>query len=365
MDIYRNSVRDLVLNPEFRKWVLRPNPESDRIWENYLVQNPTAAQDLELARELLLELFSNRYPLQESAFDEIWHHIDTETEKEDRRIKDQKVIPINRLSTTKNKGDNKNGEGNRLRLIGRIAAMLVLTVGLGFLASELTRTAPVIEQPAPITYKTYSTPPGMKSSVTLGDGTKVTLNSGSVLRYNETYFPDKREVFLEGEAFFKVYPDLDRPFTVKTGEVSTTALGTSFNIMAYEEENLLISLVTGKVAITLPSEHTDQIILEPSESLKIRPHKGDFLKTTFDEEEVMGWTRKMIVFNNTELHAAIRTLENWYGVTFHFHNQPKSGMYLQGKFYNETLENVLDGLSYTAELNFQIEKNTVNITFKH
>jgi len=364
MDIYRNSVRDLVLNPEFRKWVLHTNPDSDKIWAGYLAQNPTAVQDVELARELLLDLFSNRYPLQDTEFQEIWQKVDTHTELEANPVNNQKVIPINHLSgTTRYK--KRESKWYELRWIARIAAVLMFMIGLGFLANTLVDPEPRAVQPVPISFKVYSTPPGVKSSVTLGDGTKVLLNSGSVLRFNENIFPDKREVFLEGEAFFEVYHDPNSPFTVKTGNVCTTALGTSFNVRAYSQENLLISLLTGKIAIELPTEKQDQIILTPGESLKIQPEKGDFLKTGFDDDEVIGWTRKMIVFNNTELSTAIRTLENWYGVTFHYHNQPKSGMYLQGKFYNETLENVLDGLSYTAELNFQIEKNTVNITFKH
>src|SRR5690554_8093531 len=114
MNIYRDAVKDLVLNPEFRRWVLNPNPESDKIWKNHLAKNPTAAQDVELARELLLELFSNRYPLQESEFRQIWGHIDTQTEKEDSHIKEQKVIPINNLSATKC-DKKKSGKWDGLR----------------------------------------------------------------------------------------------------------------------------------------------------------------------------------------------------------------------------------------------------------
>ncbi|MFC4871683.1 FecR family protein [Negadavirga shengliensis] len=362
MDIYSNSVRDLVLNPEFRKWVLHPNPESDKIWQSYLAKNPTAIQDVELAKELLLELFSNQYPLQESEFGEIWDYIDTETEKEDKRAQQQKIIPINRLSDAKR---GNSGSSDVARMMWRVAAILVVTLGVGFLASRMAPTEPVAEQPVPAKFKEYTTPPGVKSSITLGDGTKVLLNSGSSLRYQENFSPERREVFLEGEAFFEVQHDPGRPFTVKTGEVSTTALGTSFNIMAYREEHLLISLVTGKVAIGVPHENRDEIILEPRQSLKIQPGEGDFLKVRFDEDQVMGWTRKMIVFNNTELSEAIRALENWYGVKFHFQNRPRPGMNLSGKFYNETLENVLEGLRYTAGLDFEIKKDKVSITFKH
>lgn len=364
MDIYKNSVRELVLNPEFRKWVLHPTPESNDIWQNYRAKNPTAIQDMELAKELLLDLFSSQYPLQQSEFHEVWHQIDAQTEKEENERKDPKVIPINRLSDA-TRGTTEKANWSILRGIGRVAAILMFILGLGFLASKSIQTEPIVDQSVPIKFKVYTTPPGVKSSVTLGDGTKVLLNSGSVLRYNENVFPEKRDVFLEGEAFFDVYQDPDSPFTVKTGKVCTTALGTSFNIRAYQEENLLVSLITGKVAIAVPHRNGDQIVLDPKESLKIQPENGDFLRIALDEDEVMGWTRKMIVFNNTELSTAIRTLENWYGVTFHFQNEPKPDMYLEGKFYNETLENVLDGLGYTAGLDFEIEKDNVNITFKH
>jgi transmembrane sensor len=64
------------------------------------------------------------------------------------------------------------------------------------------------------------------------------------------------------------------------------------------------------------------------------------------------------------LAEAVRTLENWYGVKFHFQNRPKPGKYLSGKFHNETLENVLEGLSYTAGLDFNIDNDQVNIKFK-
>lgn len=360
MDIYNNAVKDLVLNPGFRKWVLHPNRESDKIWNNYLANNPTAVTDVELARELLLELFSNQYPLQESEFREIWNQIKTGTEKEDNLAKDQKVIPINKFSKS---NQRKFGKFDGLGWIWRIAVILTVTVGLGFLASKKIEMRPMAEQPLPVKFKEYNAPPGVKSTITLGDGTKVLLNSGSSLRYKGDFSQEKREVYLKGEAFFEVYPDLERPFSVITEGASTTALGTSFNIMAYKDENLLISLVTGKVEVAVKDEVGDPIILEPRESLKIPSERGGITKVRYNEDEVMGWTRKLIVFNNTELSEAIRVLENWYGVTFHFQNQPKPGLNLSGKFYNETLENILDGLSYTAGLDFDIKKDKVNISF--
>ncbi len=239
MDIYKNAVKELVMNPGFRKWVLYPNPESERIWRNYLAKNPTAVQDVEMARELLLELFSPQYPLEDSEFNDIWDYIDVQTEKEDNDDTKQKIIPINYLSQAKRDEKNKV-QRHGLWSLSKIASILIFVIVLGLLGTELIPKKPFVDQTASVKLKEYSTPPGVKSTVTLADGTKVMLNSGSLLRYQENFPSDKREVFLEGEAFFEVYHDPERPFTVKAGDVSTTALGTSFNIMAYERESLLI-----------------------------------------------------------------------------------------------------------------------------
>jgi transmembrane sensor len=363
MDIYSNSVRDLVLNPEFRKWVLYPNSELNKTWKNYLSKNPTAAQDMEVARELILELFSNQYPLQNEEYKEIWDKIETETTKEDQQNQFAKVVPIRQGVAPKKPASTQSSF--QFGYFWRIASILLISLGLGFFASLLTPPEPIAEVPQPIKNITYKNPPGVKSNISLADGTKVILNAGSSLSYEEQRFKEVREVFLEGEAFFEVAPDPERPFTVNADGVNTTALGTSFNIMAYKDEKQMVSLLTGKVSIELPNSENGKILLAPKETISISPDKMLVSKAKFDEEAILAWTRKTIVFDDTELAEAIRALENWYGVKFHYQNRPKPGMNLSGKFHNETLENVLEGLSYTAGLDFNIEKDQVSIKFRY
>ncbi len=363
MDIYKNSVKDLVLNPEFRKWVLHPNPESNKVWEKFLIKNPTALQDVEVARELLLEFFSNQYPLQESEFKQMWIKIDGQTEKEDNDQKGSKIVPINQLSG-RNQPETKKGMPPIFNRLWRVAAILVVSLLIGLFARNWSQPTPQVDPIVSSKLKEFTTPAGVKSSITLNDGTKVLLNSGSRLSYDENFKGDKREVFLEGEAFFEVHHDPGKPFSVHTGEVITTALGTSFNVRAYQQENMSISLLTGKVSIEVPIEMIEPIVLAPNQTITYRLDQKDYSQIRFDEDLVMGWTKKMIVFNDTELIEAIRILENWYGVTFHFENQPKPGLNLSGKFENETLENVMNGLRYTAGLDYNIKEDNVRITFK-
>ncbi|MBD3631124.1 FecR family protein [Cyclobacterium sp.] len=362
MDIYNDTVKGLVLNPEFRKWVLNPSPERNNTWKHYLSTNPTFVKDVELARELILELFSNQYPLQDKEYKEIWDKIETKTTKEDQQKQFAKVVPI-RQGMVK----EKPSSGQDFFQIGyfwRIASILLISLGLGFLASRNTLPETTEEIPQPVKNVVFNNPPGVKSSISLADGTRVMLNAGSSLSYEENRFKAVRDVFLEGEAFFEVAHDPNRPFTVNAGGVKTTALGTSFNIMAYKDEKQMVSLLTGKVSIELPNSSNEKILLAPKEAISIGPDKIQVSLDKFDEEAILAWTRKTIVFDDTKLAEAIRALENWYGVRFHFQNQPKPGMNLSGKFHNETLENLLEGLSYTAGLEFIIEKDQVSIKFK-
>jgi ferric-dicitrate binding protein FerR (iron transport regulator) len=221
-----------------------------------------------------------------------------------------------------------------------------------------------MEELPTVVYEEHSTLPGVKAHLTLSDGSQVILNSGSKLKYIKNFEGGKREVFLEGEAFFAVAKDSVRPFMVRTGEVKTTALGTSFNIKSYEPGPLDISLLTGKVSVEVPLEKTPYLTLTPGEAINIDIPNSRVVKDRFDEEMVIGWTKKMIVFQQTPLLEAIRTLENWYGVTFEIENTPGDQVLFSGKFQDETLEIVLEGLSYAANFDFEINKDKVKVIFK-
>ena len=363
MNVFNDIVKDLILNPEFRKWVLEPNPESDKIWENYLSKNPTLIKELEVAREFLLELFSDQYPLQELEFREMWKNINTQTGAIEDDTIGKKIIPINSVSTPKKFAQEKKRPIWPFKSLIKIVAVLMVSLGLGFIFLKVIPSEKGPEPSKDISYKTYMTPPGVKSSITLQDGTKVLLNAGSQLKYQEDFSENVREVFLEGEAFFEVHPNPDKPFTVKTRDISTTAIGTSFNVKSYEDEGLMIALLTGKVAVGIPANGEETIILNEKEKVNILWNAGGITRVEFDEDEVLGWTRKLIVFNETALPEAIRVLENWYGVSIKLENQPGPNLYISGKFYDETLQNVMDGLKHTVQLDYEIAGETVNVKF--
>jgi transmembrane sensor len=151
---------------------------------------------------------------------------------------------------------------------------------------------------------------------------------------------------------------------VKTGPVTTTALGTSFNIKAFDNEPLAISLFTGLVEVDLDLESSRKRELEPGEGLQVDWNLDQVEAIAFNRDRVLAWTQKTIVFDHTPMPEIKRVLENWYGVKIRFSNLPKSNLELSGRFHDQTLKNVLEGLSYSARFDFRIEKDQVNLLFK-
>lgn len=363
MDISNYTVEDFVLDWEFRLWVLSPNVESNILWERLLNENPSHFSKVKIARDILLNLNIETHSITETESRKLWEVIDQETEGNSFEEIVKNVVPLNSGSTLK-RYESQHKEGFRITQIYRVVAILIMAFGISMITNLIYPTPqPDVEVPL-LVYEEHSTPPGVKSTLTLHDGSKVILNSGSTIKYVKNFEPDKRILYLNGEAFFEVMKDSLRPFSVITGDVMTTALGTSFNISAYNNEEQNISLLTGKVAVDVTMKSSKSVLLEKGEGLKVNLESEEVFKGPFNVDQEIGWTQKKIIFEKVKLTEAIRVIENWYGVKFIFQNKPNPTLLLSGIFHDETLENVLEGLSYTARFDFEIKDDVVFIKLK-
>jgi transmembrane sensor len=359
MNISQFAVEDFVYNPSFRKWVLQPDLDSSRQWESLLLKYPFQKAKVIQARKILLTMESEVDELSQNELSQIWANIDA---KIDAPAAESKIIPLRPSVKVEKPQEKKHGRWRGIQLY-RIAAILIVSFGLGMVAATMLHQPVTTKEPKPVVFEEHTTPPGVKSYLTLSDGSKVVLNSGSSIKYVKGFTADRREIYLEGEAFFDVYKDVTRPFIVRKSGISITALGTSFNVEGYSAAHLNISLVSGKVGIDLAPQDQQYVFLEKGESLLVKPLEGTWAKSLFNEEEVLAWTKKTIIFNKTPVLEAVRILENWYGISFIMENQPSPKLLLSGRFEDETLENVLKGLSYTTDLTFRVQNDVVNIKF--
>jgi transmembrane sensor len=241
------------------------------------------------------------------------------------------------------------------------AAILVLALSTYVLVKD-----PQPYTTTPVEWITKSNPSGQKSKVFLPDGSEVWLNSNSSLRYTSDFTDSARVISLEGEAYFEVAHDANRPFTVLAGNISTTVLGTSFNIDAFSED-VQVSLVSGKVLVSEVdsiNQNGDYLVLNPGQAAVFLHDAKKMVVREFDINVITGWKNGELYFQDASFDEIISKLELWYGVSFNIDEQVNIRKSYTGKFTNESLRNVMESISFSLNFDFEMKDKKVSITRK-
>lgn len=211
-------------------------------------------------------------------------------------------------------------------------------------------------------YNVIRVPVTGEYTITLSDGTQVWLASASRLKYPINFTGDCREVCLEeGEAFFSVSPDREKPFIVTCGSFSVKALGTSFNIMRYcDEDHAEATLNTGSVEVFTQSMHQ---ILRPGQQAMIR---GDHIGVReVSLTPYVSWMNDRFYFSNERLDVIMRKVARWYGIDVQYKDEAAKEYHFTGNLpkYNE-IARVFELLGLTTDVNFKVQDNTVIVSSK-
>ena len=196
------------------------------------------------------------------------------------------------------------------------------------------------------------TNPGMTTAFVLPDGTNVSLNSGSVLRYPEFFSEDKREVELIGEAFFDVTKDPNKRFVVKTtGDERVEVLGTSFNMEAFPGDSILsTTLLEGKVRFV---SDAGSVQMNPGEKLVYNNKTSKAKLTKTNGEAETAWKYGKIIFDNTPFNEVLRMLSKRFNVDFVVKNEKYRKDSFTGTFSTQRLEQVLDVFSISSNIKWR------------
>ncbi|WP_421893151.1 FecR family protein [Marinoscillum sp.] len=339
MDFKEFEVRDFLQNEFFVDWVIHQHPEADHFWSNWLKRHPEKVSDVEMARELVKSI----------------HY------KEEHAMKsDEYSILMERILQHKAPhGVIRTTSDFVLRHSYRVAASLLFLVGFSLIFYLNYPDATSTSEPS-LVWKVAATEYGQKKAVQLPDGTRVMLNSGSTIKYPEGFGPNLRLIKFEGEGFFDVAHNPEKPFVIESGAFTTRVLGTSFNLKHFEEEReASVSVLTGKVEVQTESGISS--ILLPNEMGIYDKESDDLRRQQFDQRKLMAWTHGTLLFENEDLPTIFERLEKWYGVTF----EVKEGTRLAGKYSGEykqkSLELILEGLSYTSNFNYEMNHKTILI----
>lgn len=276
-------------------------------------------------------------------------------------LKQKKLLDRIHSATLKSPNTHKGGQIFELFLkYGKVAATFLLLVFSayflfeGIIPKEKEEVVTAIE----VTKIHKKVAVGEKLKLTLPDKSEVIVNSLSTISFDSDFGVRNRDIELDGEAFFSVAPDKEKPFRVKTGTVTTTALGTSFNAFVRESE-IKIALTEGKVNV---GNESQLLTLVPGEMVSVQEKDPVNLKKgKFDPVKTTLWKEGKIQFQSKPFREILSSLEKWYGVRFV--TNANDNRKVTGLFNNESLKDFLTGLSFSLDFEYEIKDKTVTIKF--
>jgi transmembrane sensor len=197
-------------------------------------------------------------------------------------------------------------------------------------------------------------------SFTLPDGTVVSLNSDTKIKYPKQFAANTREVTIEGEAFFQVIPNKAQPFIIHAGNAQIRVLGTSFNVNAYPAAKTLEVIVeTGRVQFlnnTAMSKENNELILTPGEIGTLDYSGNSLIKSTNQNPNFLAWKTRNLVFKATLLSEVVENLEKVYKVNIRLADPKLNGLLLTAQFNDYPLDFILKVIETTFEIEVQQDK---------
>ena len=242
---------------------------------------------------------------------------------------------------------NQQKAGNS-KVFWRIAAAVVFIVSASFLAKSLLYSPP--EQ--------LSITAQEQSDFTLPDGSVVTLKKGATLKYPEE-FEDERRVVFEGEAFFDVVSNPQKPFIINADDTETMVLGTSFNLKtATSHTGFELVLVEGKVSFSTPNE---KVVLTPGQRVALGPN-GLLEKTENTNRNFQAWQTGTLVFENAKMSDVFQDIGNAYNVRFEMENAAFASCTLTARYDQEDLDSILNTLEILFNTSFNKQQETILVS---
>lgn len=206
-------------------------------------------------------------------------------------------------------------------------------------------------------------PAGKRSSLTLVDGTKIWVNSNTTIIYPSSFSKNKREIYINGEAYLEVAHNFQKPFYVKTEQIDVKVLGTSFNICAYQEDqNQQVVLVNGKVEVNTIDKKKE--MLTPGKLFEYDKQNGEASVTTVNTNNFTSWKNGYYQFSNQPLSILFKRLSRYYGQPIVW-DKKVGALICSGKLdLTENLEDVLNGLKEASPIKIEYDHSLITIKYE-
>lgn len=272
----------------------------------------------------------------------------------DTTIRDEKIDTIfDKINLIIRENEIAESQRPLKRILGiymKIAAVLLipLVIAGGFLISSRQTATNGMNESAT---SSIIAPLGSRIAFTLPDGTSGMLNSGSSLSYSIP-FANNRQISLTGEGWFEIKQDTEHPFTINALNSKVIALGTTFNLCAYPDEEFLeVVLNSGKIEFQ-NNDTKESVFLMPSERLVLK--EGTLTKSKIDTSKYNAWTEGKLVFRGDPMDEVVRKLARWYNVNIKLADKQLETYSFRGTFEDDKLEDILAFLAMTSPISYEI-----------
>lgn len=335
------SVQNFVEDKNFRRWVTEPNDSLQFFWNAFQKDFPGKKSDIVQARQIVMALSFTEAPVNPKEYQESLMILKEKILQ--RRIQKKSIVPF-------------------FRWWSKVAAILIIPLIFACFYFFLTGVPSNNNNSRVVK---YIVPAGQKSNVILADGTHVWLNSGSTLSYPENNSQSVRKVHLEGEAYFEVTKDTQRPFLVETRDYTVKVHGTHFNVQAYttSKESEVI-LAEGSVSVLTPDQR-EIIKMEPGQRFYSDRNKRCTISNV-DPNLYLSWKDNVLSVDNEELQHLIIRMERWYGVKINVvdFERVKNIRYTM-TIKTESLREMLSLMNFVTPLTYHINGDKITIKYNN
>lgn len=370
MDRYNDfSVEDFVWDDFFRQWTLSPTPETDALWDDWVDANPEMLEKVEQAKAIVLSLRLHEAEIDDAEINQVVRQTVariTEAGEEPARTS-RRLIPAFSIPWM------------------QFAASVALIMLLGWAVysvmikreekPQLGQRDSVIERSGSLTEKVNAT--SQTIELALSDGSKISLAPKGRIRYPERFDGERREVFLEGEAFFDIAKDPGHPFLVYANGLVTKVLGTSFRIKAYgDSREVTVEVKTGKVSVfsqsdphlkeKLADKQLQGVVLTPNQKIIYARNEVKMVKTLVEKPEMVVSKAEIpqFEFEDTPASDVFNTIARAYGIDILYDEALLKDCPLTAHLDNQTLHDKLNIICKAVESSYEIVDGQVIIHSK-
>lgn len=219
------------------------------------------------------------------------------------------------------------------------------------------------EEKGELRYSILRVPRGGEYVLTLPDGTHVWMNSESSIRFPSRFEDSERKVELQGQAYFEVAHNTDKPFLVWSGNQQIQVLGTQFDLKAYQnDETMTTTLVHGRVRISLKNNPDIQQTLSPNEQCTFNKTDNSLTKRTIETMSFVSWRSGQLMFENEELGEIMKTMSRWYDVEVVFASERARHIRFTGTLMRyDDINEVVNKIAKTNEIKIDVNENRIRV----